>query len=81
MTASSNSVSAYMPTTPNTPRYLPATAKMMAERAEHGTNVISTEAIRRSRPIEERATAEMAGTLQPSPSKNGTATPPCRPIL
>ena len=55
--------------------------QMIAERAEHGTNVISTDAITRSRPCVDLATALIAGTLQPRPVRNCTATPPCRPIL
>ncbi len=54
---------------------------MIAERAEQGTNVTSSEAITRSRPCVVLPMAEIAGTLQPSPSRKGTATPPCRPIL
>ena len=53
---------------------------MMAERAEQGTKVISTEAMTRSRPLVALAALEMAGTLQPRPVRKGTATPPCRPM-
>ena len=49
---------------------------MIAERAEQGTNVTSSDAITRSRPWVVSPMAEIAGTLQPSPSRNGTATPP-----
>ena len=73
-------VSKKMPSTPAQPRYLPPMASTMAERAEHGTKVISSEATMRSRPLELPATADNAGTLQLSPSKKGTATPPCRPM-
>jgi len=40
-------------------------ASTMAERAEHGTKVISSEATIRSRPAELAATADNAGTLHP----------------
>src|SRR5450759_4287570 len=48
MTAIRTMVSAKMANTPAAPRYLPARARMMAERAEQGTSVISTEAMTRS---------------------------------
>ena len=46
-------------------------ASTMADRAEHGTKVISSDATMRSRPAELAATADRAGTLQPSPSRKG----------
>ena len=73
-------VSRKIANTPSPPRYLPASARMIAERAEQGTKVISSEAITRSRPVVVLPMAEIAGTLHPSPSRNGTATPPCRPM-
>ncbi len=73
-------VNANIANTPVPPRYLPARARMMAERAEQGTKVISTDAITRSRPLLTFAAAEIAGTLQPRPVRKGTATPPCSPI-
>ncbi len=52
---------------------------MIAERAEHGTKVTSSDAMTRSRPVVVLPMAEIAGTLHPSPSRKGTATPPCSP--
>jgi hypothetical protein len=58
--------------TPRPPRYLLPTARMMAERAEHGRKVISSEATARSRPWVTAAVAASAGTLQPSPIRKGS---------
>jgi hypothetical protein len=44
-------VSMKIPNTSKPPRYLPAIARMIAERAEHDTKVMSTDAITRSRPV------------------------------
>ena len=52
---------------------------MMAERAEQGTNITSSEPTTRSLPRLRAAIAEIAGTLHPSPIRNGTATSPCSP--
>jgi hypothetical protein len=53
---------------------------MIAERAEQGTKASSRVATMRSLPLLVAATIEIAGTLQPSPTRKGAATPPCRPM-
>ena len=69
-----------MRVTAHAPRYLPASARMMAERAEQGTKVLSTEGKSRSRPVVIAAALESAGTLHPRPVRNVTATPPWAPM-
>ena len=52
----------------------------IAERAEHGTKASSSVATSRSLPPVVVATSEMAGTLQPRPTRNEEATLPCKPM-
>ena len=51
--------------TPHTPRYFPASARTIAERAEHGTNAASIEASVRSPPRVVALIADSAGTVAP----------------
>jgi hypothetical protein len=52
---------------------------MIAERAEHGTNVTSRLATTRSRPPVIAAAFAIAGTLHPRPVRNATDIAPCSP--
>jgi len=70
MTAITTIVSAKMTRyRPVPPGYFPASARMIAERAEQGTKVISTEAMMRSRPLVTFAAAEMAERCIPARQK------------